>query len=146
MACSRRGRRCSLQEEATTAPKCNEHRAGGYEFFFISKRTKHSSYRYGWSTIPLALYSKILWSHEPCFHVAPQNDIKIFKQSIACYRILPCSVILYNQKMVLYLREGIHYINIGIPEKWKNIIDYCALRLERKQGTISPIYEAPVEP
>lgn len=83
---------------------------------------------------------------EPISYVnAPQNDQDF--QSI--YAIGYCPVAyadLVQPEDGIISAEGIHYINIGIPEKWKHILDYCALRLERKQGTIAPIYVAPVEP
>ncbi len=83
---------------------------------------------------------------EPISYVnAPQNDQDF--QSIYAIGYCPVEYAdLIQPEDGIISAEGIHYINIGIPEKWKNIIDYCALRLERKQGTISPIYEAPVEP
>lgn len=114
-------------------------------------------------TLPLYRYTATSeWSDDTSWHYvqdisvyiepvsfvnAPQNDQDF--QSIYAIGYCPreyASVVQPEDGIIS--AEGIHYINIGIPEDWKNILPYCALRLEKKQGAIDPIYVAPepVEP
>jgi len=61
---------------------------------------------------------------EPISYVnAPQNDQDF--QSIYAIGYCPVEYAdLIQPEDGIISAEGIHYINIGIPEKWKNIIDW----------------------